>query len=179
LYGTTAGDGSARGGTIFKIDPAGNETVLRNFKRTDRSGHSPEVDLAIDAQGDLYGVAGGGSYLDGVAFGMLIPSEVTTTTLTSTPNPSESGETVTFTAVVASLTGAPPDGETVTFLNRKIQMGTGTLIGGSASFSTSTLKVGTRKITAVYGGDPHLIASSNTEKQVVKKSSAKNARNGR
>jgi hypothetical protein len=75
---------------------------------------------------------------------------------------------VTFTAVVTSKLGAPPDGETVTFKEGTTVLGTGTLSGGSATFTTSTLPVGTNAIKAVYGGDMHLAAStSNTVKQVV------------
>ena len=49
-------------------------------------------------------------------------------------------------------------------------LGTGALSGGSASFTISTLKVGTTAVTVVYGGDSKFIGStSNTVKQVVKK----------
>ena len=77
----------------------------------------------------------------------------TTTTLSSSPNPSTYGQAVTFTAVVTSSAGAPPDGETVSFMKGTTVLGTGTLSGGSASFTTSTLPVGTNYIKAVYGGD--------------------------
>jgi hypothetical protein len=40
---------------------------------------------------------------------------VTRTTLSSSPNPSSSGQAVTFTAEVTASAGAPPDGETVTY----------------------------------------------------------------
>jgi|HubBroStandDraft_1064217.scaffolds.fasta_scaffold05647_2 hypothetical protein len=82
-----------------------------------------------------------------------IVAEATTTTLTSAPNPSADGEAVTFTAEVTSKAGAPPDGETVSFMKGKTVMGTGSLSGGSATFITSTLKVGTTPVTAEYGGD--------------------------
>ena len=95
--------------------------------------------------------------------------KTTTTTLTSSPNPSTKGQTVTFTAVVTASNGSPPDGETVTFKNYGSILGTGTLSGGSAVFKTSALPVGVAKITAVYGGDKTLAGStSNPVKQVVK-----------
>jgi hypothetical protein len=83
---------------------------------------------------------------------IFIPA-VTTTTLSSSQNPSTYGQAVTFTAVVTSGLGAPPDGETVTFKKGTTVLGTGTLGGGSASFTTSALPVGTGYIRAVYGGD--------------------------
>jgi hypothetical protein len=94
--------------------------------------------------------------------------EKTTTTLTSSPNPSTDGESVTFTASVSSSEGAPPDGETVAFMHGKTVLGTGTLSSGSATFMTSTLKVGTTPVQAVYGGDSDFDASkSKVVKQVV------------
>jgi hypothetical protein len=83
----------------------------------------------------------------------------TTTTLTSSPNPSTHGQVVTFTAVVTSGLGPPPDGEIVTFKKGTTVLGTGTLSGGSASFTTSTLPVGTSYIKAVYGGDSNFAGS--------------------
>jgi hypothetical protein len=93
---------------------------------------------------------------------------VTTTTLTSSPNPSTQGQAVTFTASVTSSNGAPPDGETISFMKGKTVLGTGTLSGGSASFTTSTLLVGTNVVTAVYAGDSNFAGStSKAVKQVV------------
>ena len=87
----------------------------------------------------------------------------TTTTLTSSPNPSTSGEAVTFTATVTSSLGAPPpDGEPITFMKGTTVLGTGALSGGSASFTTSTLPVGTSYIKAVYGGDSTFAGSKST-----------------
>jgi uncharacterized repeat protein (TIGR03803 family) len=92
----------------------------------------------------------------------------TTATLTSSPNPSTFGEPVTFTAVVGSNAGAPPNGETVSFQKGTTVLGTGTLSGGAASFTTSTLPVGTTAVKAVYGGDAYFKKStSNVVRQVV------------
>ena len=60
---------------------------------------------------------------------------------------------MTFTAAVTSKGGPPPDGETVTFMRGKMELGTGSLSGGSAVFVTSTLKVGTTRVVAKYGGN--------------------------
>jgi hypothetical protein len=95
---------------------------------------------------------------------------VTTTTLRSSLNPSAYGQAVVFTATVTSGIGAPPDGETVSFMKGTTVLGTGTLSSGTATFETSTLKVGTNSITAVYGGDPNFGGStSKPVKQVVEK----------
>ena len=61
------------------------------------------------------------------------------------------GQAITFTAHVAGMAG-PPTG-TVNFYDGNAFLGTGTLSGGQATFTTSTLSVGTHKITATYSGD--------------------------
>jgi len=50
----------------------------------------------------------------------------TATTLSSSLNPSTYGQPVTFTAVVRSDDGAPPDGEIISFMNGTTLLGTGT-----------------------------------------------------
>jgi hypothetical protein len=99
---------------------------------------------------------------------VTIEGEETTTKLASTPNPSTEGEAVTFTATVSSSAGAPPDGQKVSFMQGKNTLGKGTLSGGSAKFTTSTLKKGTDSIVAVYGGNSEFAGSkSKPDKQVV------------
>jgi hypothetical protein len=84
----------------------------------------------------------------------------TTSTITSSLNPSVYGQAVVFTATITSSIGAPPDGETVTFEQGPNVLGTATVSGGAAAFSTSTLAVGTKSVTAVYGGDADFAAST-------------------
>jgi hypothetical protein len=101
---------------------------------------------------------------------------VSTTTLSSSPNPSTYGQAVTFTATVTSYVGAPPDGETVKFTKGTTVLGTGTLRGGSASLTTSGLPVGTDYIKAVYSGDANFAASaSKAVSQVVSKATTTTA----
>ncbi|PJD95947.1 MAG: hypothetical protein CK425_07315 [Parachlamydia sp.] len=82
----------------------------------------------------------------------LVNSNTTTTTiLSSSPNPSNVGDAVTF---IANIT-APNDTPTglVTFYDGAIPIGTTSLIDGLAIFSTTGLSVGSHTITAVYAGD--------------------------
>ncbi len=189
LYGTTIAGGDLACnapdgcGTAFELDTTGKETVQYSFTGTGGDGANPFSGLVRDAKGNLYGgtltggdlscttgPGGNGQTLAGCGTVFkLTPAKVTktTTTLTSAPNPSTYGEAVTFTAVV---TPAPPDGETVSFMKGKTVLGTGTLSGGTATFVTSTLKVGTTSVTAVYGGDSEFDGSkSKPVKQVVEK----------
>jgi hypothetical protein len=113
----------------------------------------------------------GGGEFDAFVTKTSVPVETpTTTTLSSSLNPSIYGQAVTFTAVVTSSIGAPPDGETVTFMEGTWILGTGVLSGGSATFTTSALPAGTYSIKAVYGGDSKFLGSkSNAVSQVVNK----------
>jgi uncharacterized repeat protein (TIGR03803 family) len=54
LYGTTQFGGLYGYGTVFKIDPAGNETILHSFRRG-LDGANPAAGLVQDASGNLYG----------------------------------------------------------------------------------------------------------------------------
>jgi hypothetical protein len=84
----------------------------------------------------------------------------TVTMLTSSLDPATSGQSVTFTAnVVAGGSAAAPTG-VVTFLDGSTVLGTKTLVGsGVASFSISSLSVGSHPITASYAGDANSTAS--------------------
>jgi hypothetical protein len=83
----------------------------------------------------------------------------TATTLTSSLNPSTAGGSVTFTATV---TGTSPTG-TVTFKDGSTTIGTGTLDSSdAATFTSSSLPVGSDDIVAVYGGDATNATSTST-----------------
>jgi uncharacterized repeat protein (TIGR03803 family) len=61
LYGTTAYGGSSSVGTVFKLDPAGKETVLYSFTGSP-DGQNSFAGLVRDAKGNLYGTTyNGGS----------------------------------------------------------------------------------------------------------------------
>jgi uncharacterized repeat protein (TIGR03803 family) len=68
LYGTTGNGGQFNFGTIFKIDLAGNFTVIYSFTGTGPDGGGPQAGLAEDSEGDLYGTALGGSAQVGTLF---------------------------------------------------------------------------------------------------------------
>src|SRR5216684_9397392 len=77
---------------------------------------------------------------------------ITNTVLSSSPNPSVFGQSVTFTATVGSAADIAPTG-TVTFSDGATSLGTGTLASGQATFTTSSLAIGSHSITGQYGGD--------------------------
>ena len=87
----------------------------------------------------------------------------TTTALASSLNPSTSGQAVTFTATVTASSGATPTG-TVGFYSGSgsTLMGTETLSGGVATYTTSSLSVATHHIVAKYTGSGTDAASEST-----------------
>ena len=85
----------------------------------------------------------------------------TGTALTASPNPSDTDDTVTFTAVVSVASGltVTPTG-TVTFKAGTDTLGTAPLVGNTATFTTADLPVGKATITATYAGDATTTTSS-------------------
>ncbi len=64
LYGTNSFGGPAGNGTVFKLDPAGKETVLHAFQ-SQSDGAQPSSELIQDAAGNFYGTTiNGDSPLD-------------------------------------------------------------------------------------------------------------------
>ncbi|MGH9152509.1 MAG: ice-binding family protein [Acidimicrobiales bacterium] len=78
------------------------------------------------------------------------PPETTSTTISSSANPSDAGQPVTFTGTVSAPGGGTPTGQ-VTFLDDGIPLGTVTLTNGQATL-TAALSPGSHTITAVYLG---------------------------
>ncbi|MFH8252587.1 beta strand repeat-containing protein [Microbacterium sp. B2969] len=90
----------------------------------------------------------------------------TTTALTSSLNPSEVGDSVTFTATVTS--SSPVTTGTVTFTEGATTLGTVAVDAtGQAAFTTSSLTAATHTITATYSGTATLGTSSANVDQVV------------
>ena len=123
------------------------------------AGSKPRIvavgDLNLDGAPDLAVADSAG----GVE--VLLNNGGTVLATTSSLNPSQFGQPVTFTTMVnASIPGAGTPAGTVTFEDGAAVLGTATVSGGQAAFTTSTLSVGTHTINALYSGDsnfnPHV-----------------------
>ena len=88
----------------------------------------------------------------------------TSVSLTSSANPSVLFQSVTFTATVSATSpGGGTPGGTVSFYNGATLMGTGSLSSGVATYSTSSLVLGSgNSITASYGGNPDYNSSTSS-----------------
>jgi YVTN family beta-propeller protein len=103
-----------------------------------------------------------------------VKASPTQLTLTSSSNPSNFGDAVSFSATVRPAgggSGVPT--ATVTFKDGSTELGTVALNGGAATLTTSTLAVGSHSITAIYGGDSNFTSSTSAAlTQIVNKVSA-------
>lgn len=71
LYGTTGYGGACGNGTVFKIDAAGNETIIHSFAGG-MDGARPNAGLVEDTAGNLYGTTQyGGEGCDGEGCGTV------------------------------------------------------------------------------------------------------------
>jgi uncharacterized repeat protein (TIGR03803 family) len=75
IYGTTAWGGAHGGGTVFKLTPRGNETVLYSFcaRGGCADGWMPDARVTLDEQGNLYGTTfwGGNDCFTGYGCGVV------------------------------------------------------------------------------------------------------------
>jgi len=100
---------------------------------------------------------------------LTVSMATTTTSLTANPNPATFGQSVTLGATVTGISGAATPTGTVTFLNGSTTLGTGTLSGGVATYTATSLAVGSYPITAQYVGDGNYSTSiSPSVTEVVK-----------
>ena len=100
-----------------------------------------------------------------------IAKVVSSTSISSTPNPSTFGSSVTLTAQVTGSTSPTPlPTGTITFFDGAATLGTASLnASASASFTTAALAGGNHNVTASYSGDARNTASAGALTQVVNK----------
>jgi uncharacterized protein (DUF2141 family) len=138
------GDGTFQAAMTY--DSGGWEPLSVAVADVNRDG-KPDVVVANDwvSTNNLSGLVG-------VLLNTSI-SATTTTALSSSQNPSALGQSVAFTATVATSGSVIPTGM-VTFMDGSTTLGTGTLNSfGIAIYTTSNLVLGQHSMTAVYGGD--------------------------
>jgi hypothetical protein len=98
--------------------------------------------------------------------GQKVLKALSTTTLTSSPNPSQLGQTIEFTATVSGQYGGTPTG-TVTFKDGATELAQVPLSDGVAQYKTSALTRRTHHIWGDYSGDPNFRPSRGLVIQVV------------
>ena len=150
-------------GDVFVADTFNNavkEVLPGGTITTIGSGFSYPFGVAVDAAGDVF-VAD----TDYNRVVELSPQATTTTSVASSLNPSNFGQSVTFTATVTPGTGTFDNGGTVQFAIDGTNYGSPvSLSGGSATISDSALAAsGTAySVTAAYSGDTDFASSTGT-----------------
>ncbi|MGA2810464.1 MAG: PASTA domain-containing protein [Candidatus Acidiferrum sp.] len=115
-------------------------------------GTSAAGGLALDPVSHHIVTFGPASDYDGrvQVFGVPVAPTPSSTALTSSLNPAVAGQSVTFTATVS---GSGPTGSVQFYYGDTVIGAPVALASGAASFTTSTLPIGTDSITAAYSGD--------------------------
>jgi autotransporter-associated beta strand protein len=146
--------GSLGGGAL---DISTGASIALNFTGTRHITALTFNGGAAQAAG-TYGAAGSGATNTSTSFsgtgtltvgGTAFAVSTTTLALTSGSTPAAVGASLTFTATVSG--GAPSGG--VTFYDGVTPIGTQALSGSTASFTTTSLALGTHSITARYAGN--------------------------
>jgi hypothetical protein len=96
----------------------------------------------------------------------IVSKASTTTTLTSSENPSNAGQSIVLTVTVIPEFGGTPTGS-VTIMDGTKTLQTAPLSGGTVSIDVSTLKSGIHNLTANYKGSPNFLTSSAMLTQTV------------
>jgi hypothetical protein len=91
----------------------------------------------------------------------------TSTTVSASANQITAGASVTFTGRVAPQSGSATPTGTINFFDAQAMLGSGTLSGGAAQFTTSSLAAGAHGITATYSGDANFNASNSAATTVT------------
>ena len=91
----------------------------------------------------------------------VVGKAATATSLTVDHPTSVAGQTVTFTATVATLApGSIAPTGTVSFKSSSFTLGGATVVNGKATLTVSTLAVGSRQVTATYNGSTNSLTST-------------------
>jgi hypothetical protein len=138
-YTTTPTDGSASAVTAATQPAAGSYVLTATFTPTDTVDYTS-----------------GGT----VSVALTVNQAASTTALVSSINPVLVTNAATFTMSVSSSAGTAAG--SVNFLDGTVLLGSVALNNGSASYTTSSLTVGTHSITAVYGGSNNLASSASS-----------------
>ncbi len=125
-------------------------------------GWIPAALIAVDVNGDgaldLVSADSGGR-----SASVLLNGRGTFLTFASSPQSTSYGETITLSATVKqSVKWEPAPTGTVNFLDSGTLLGSASLTGGTATFSTSTLSAGHHTFSAVYSGDTNFQSHAST-----------------
>ncbi len=143
--------------------PTGSATLASTFNGINPNG-TWSLYVLDDGCGDMGSITGGWSLDIATSAGAG-----TTTAVSSSNNPSTTGQSVTVTATVTSAGSPVASAGTVTFTEGATVLAANVPVNGSgvAGFTTTTLPEGNHVITATYNGTAAFATSSGTVNQRV------------
>ena len=146
-------------GTFTSVPLSGN-IIPKDLISISAGAPAVAADLNKDGKPDI--LAGGVSLLN-ITGATPTTLASTTTALVASQTSIAAGTSVKFTATVTGASGSTgtPTG-TVTFMDGTATLGTGILSAGVATYTTSSLAVGSHSITAAYPGDSNFSGSTST-----------------
>ena len=154
--GTPTGTVTFKEGAVTLAATVALASGKATFTTSSLSVATHTITASYSGDGDFNASTGGDQ-----ASPQVVNKAPTSTVLRASANPSTYGQGVTLTATVSNPVTplATPTGS-VTFSDGHTVLGTGTLVGGQATFSTSSLAVGNHVLIASYGGTNVFVAST-------------------
>jgi Bacterial Ig-like domain (group 3) len=136
--------------------PAGGDGAVATVVITSLSAGSHGLSATYQGSADFLGISSS-------PVTHVVAQAATATQLSSSPNPSKTGEAVSLRAVVAAVApgGGIPAGS-VEFLNGTTVIGTASVVNGVATVSIVSLKAGKHQLRARYLGTSNHAASVST-----------------
>lgn len=168
------GDGSNYLGTVHFTSSDGSASLPADYTFTEADGgtHIFNGGVTLNTAGsETITVADAHQASTSGSKGVSVAKNSTTTSLTSSLDPSQYSQPVTFTATVTGTPGAPSG--SVTFTDGVNPLGSVPLSGGSAALTTGALAIGSHSITASYSGDASFTGSNSAPlSQIVNQESS-------
>ena len=153
------------GGIVTFTAPSANASAVLNGGNSTANiniaGGQASANASANGITGAYNVIASANGSTSASFSLTNNKAATTTTVTSSVNPSDLNQSVTFTATVS---GAVTPTGSVQFKDNGANLGSPVALNGSgvATLTTSALTLGNHTITADYSGDGNLLASTGT-----------------
>ena len=109
------------------------------------------------------------------SFSLTVGTATSSVAISTSPNRSDYGQAVTFTAIVSGPGGSPAPTGTVTFFEGSKTLSTGMLVGRMSSYTAPALSVGSHIIGVTYSGDSLFAGSSGSVTEIVEPATTQTA----
>ncbi len=164
---STAGAGTPTGTVTFEQAPStvlGSGTLSASGVAT-YTTTATQLAAGTDKIEAIYNTDTDHAQSKSAIYSQVVSAEATSTALTSSPNPSTPGQSVTLTATVSAAVGTATGN--VVFMNGTTTIGTVALVNGVATLNHTFMNKGAYKLSASFQGSTDYAISSGTLTQDV------------